>query len=136
MVCQQSSAVGCWSPELIDPDSLGEREAKVVIERTANDVERTANDVDQMKRSSSRNLIWTYLLNRFLAGNQLLQNLRRWLSPSDPSTNHNIACGSRHEGTAEWFFQGNIFTEWKITGSLLWVHGKRTSILPFQLCSH
>ena len=67
-----------------------------------------------------------------IAGSQLLQNLRGWLSPSDPSTNHNIACGSRHEGTAEWFFKGSIFIEWKTTGSLLWVHGKRTSMLPFQ----
>ena len=54
----------CWSPKWIDPHSLGGREAKVVIdktandvERTANDVERTANDVDQLKRSSSRKLI-------------------------------------------------------------------------------
>ena len=46
----------CWSPKLIDPDSLGERKAKVVIQRTANDVERTANNIDQVKRSSSRNL--------------------------------------------------------------------------------
>ena len=39
------------SPTLIDPDALGERETKVVIVRTA-------NDVDQVKRSSSRNLIY------------------------------------------------------------------------------
>jgi len=50
MVRQQSSVADCWSPKLIDPDTLGEREAKVVIERTA-------NDVDQVKRSSSRNPI-------------------------------------------------------------------------------
>ena len=25
-----------------------------------------------------------------------------------------------------WFFQGKIFIEWKSTGRLLWIHGKRT----------
>ncbi|KAI0290289.1 hypothetical protein BC826DRAFT_1176909 [Russula brevipes] len=58
------------------------------------------------------------------AGNQLRENLRRWLSPSDPSTNHNIACGTHHDGTASWFFQGSVFDRWKSTGSLLWIHGK------------
>ncbi|KAI0290287.1 hypothetical protein BC826DRAFT_1187375 [Russula brevipes] len=69
-------------------------------------IQRTANDVDQLKR------------------NQLRENLRRWLSPSDPSTNHNIACGAHHDGTASWFFQGSVFKRWKSTGSLLWIHGK------------
>ena len=60
-----------------------------------------------------------------LTGNQLKQVLRTWLSPADPSTNHNIARKAQHKGTAVWFFQGSIFIEWKSTGSLLWIHGKR-----------
>ncbi|KAI0277802.1 hypothetical protein BGY98DRAFT_934155 [Russula aff. rugulosa BPL654] len=59
-------------------------------------------------------------------GNQLRQDFLRWLSPPDPSINHNIACGAHHKRTAEWFCQGSIFTEWKSNGSLLWLHGKRT----------
>ena len=62
------------------------------------------------------------------AGNLLRDNLLRWLSPSDPSTNHNIASKARHHGTAQWFFQGTIFNEWKSAGSFLWVHGKRVSL--------
>ena len=31
-----------------------------------------------------------------IAGNQLRQDLRRWLSPQDPSTNHIIACNAHH----------------------------------------
>jgi hypothetical protein len=58
-------------------------------------------------------------------GNQLRQELPTWLSPSDPSINHNIACGAHHKRNAEWFFQGSIFREWKSTGSLLWLYGKR-----------
>ena len=70
--------------------------------------------------------------NQLLTGNQLIQLLRTWLSPSDPSTNHNIARKAQHKGTAVWFFQGSIFVEWKSTGSLLWIHGKRAFLSAFS----
>ena len=66
-----------------------------------------------------------------LAGKQLVQLLRSWLSPADPSTNHIIARKAQHDGTALWLFQGRIIIEWKSTGSLLWIYGKRV----FQLLS-
>ena len=50
---------------------------------------------------------------------------RAWLSSSDPSTNQNTASNAQHEGTAKWFFEGNISAEWKSKPSLLWIHGKR-----------
>ncbi|KAH9038294.1 hypothetical protein EDB84DRAFT_1098186 [Lactarius hengduanensis] len=50
--------------------------------------------------------------------------LLRWQSPPDPSTNHNLACDYRHEGSAEWLFQDRVFDEWIAAGSLLWIHGK------------
>ncbi|KAF8268319.1 hypothetical protein EI94DRAFT_1186065 [Lactarius quietus] len=56
--------------------------------------------------------------------NQLKQLLQAWLSPADPSTNHNIAQKVQHEGTATWLFQGRIVVEWKSVGSFLWIHGK------------
>ncbi|KAH9169392.1 hypothetical protein EDB89DRAFT_2073079 [Lactarius sanguifluus] len=55
--------------------------------------------------------------------NQIRQLLRTWLSPADPSTNHNTARKAQHKGTAAWFF-GSIVVEWKSTGSLLWIYGK------------
>jgi hypothetical protein len=64
-------------------------------------------------------------------GNQLRECLRKWVTPPDPSTNQNIACDLHHGGTAEWFSQGSIFTEWKSAGSLLWIYGKRTFFLLF-----
>jgi archaellum component FlaC len=66
-------------------------------------------------------------------GNLLRDNLLRWLSPSDPSINHNIASKVHHDGTAQWFFQGSIFNDWKSTGSFLWIHGKRE--FPFDFNS-
>ncbi|KAH8979087.1 hypothetical protein EDB92DRAFT_2074137 [Lactarius akahatsu] len=59
-----------------------------------------------------------------LIGNQVRESLRRWVTPPDPSTNHNIACGIQHGGTAQWFFRGGIFGNWRSTGSLLWIYGK------------
>ncbi|KAI0261300.1 hypothetical protein BGY98DRAFT_1104476, partial [Russula aff. rugulosa BPL654] len=56
--------------------------------------------------------------------NQLRESIHKWLSPPDPSTNHNIACGTHHKKTATWFFEGSIYKEWKSKGSLLWIHGK------------
>jgi hypothetical protein len=109
---------------------VGDRVAGV-DERVAgvgDQVQRTANDVDEVKRSSSLDLISAnYGTLRTLSENQLRENIQKWLSPPDPSTNHNIACGTHHKKTANWFFQGSIFQEWKSTGSLLWIHGKRLS---------
>ena len=54
------------------------------------------------------------------------EKLEKWLSPPDPSTNHNIARKAHHKGTASWFFQGSIFKQWK-SSPFLWIHGKRES---------
>jgi hypothetical protein len=60
-----------------------------------------------------------------VTGEQLQKEVQSWLSPPDPSKNHNIAWASHHGGTATWFTQG-IFQDWKERGSLLWIHGKCT----------
>ena len=107
-------------------------QVKAATQQTAADVDQmnvvmheTATDVDQMKRLSSPNLTADYGALSILSGSQIRENIRKWLSSPDPSTNHNIACGTHHKKTATWFFQGSIFQEWKSTASLLWIHGKR-----------
>jgi hypothetical protein len=84
--------------------------------------------IKQVGRSSSPNLvsILGYGTLSIISENQLRDSIHKWLSPPDPSTNHNIACGTHHKKTATWFFEGNIYKEWKSKGSLLWIHGKRT----------
>ncbi|KAH9165576.1 hypothetical protein EDB89DRAFT_1891948 [Lactarius sanguifluus] len=69
-------------------------------------VHQLASSVDDMKWNQSR------------------KSLREWVFPPDPSTNHTIACDLHHGGTAQWFFRGSMFGEWKSTGSLLWIYGK------------
>ncbi|KAN0141646.1 hypothetical protein V8E53_000108 [Lactarius tabidus] len=58
---------------------------------------------------------------------RLLQDLQGWLTPPDPSTNHNIACSAQHERTAGWVFIEDLYKEWESSGSLLWIHGKAGS---------
>jgi len=90
----------------------------------------TAFDVDQVKRSSSSPVTMASQYSVILIGNQIRQDLRMWLFPPDPSTNHNTARKTYLEGTATWFFRGGLFKEWKSGPSLLWIHGKRTSPVP------
>ena len=63
---------------------------------------------------------------KITSGDQLREKIRRWLSPPDPSINHNAACAAHHNGTAAWFLEGPIYNAWKETGSLLWTRGNRT----------
>ena len=74
--------------------------------------------------------------NERSANTELQEKLQKWLSPPDPSTNHNIARKAHHEGTATWFFRGGIFKQWKSSPSLLWVHGKRTFSFLFPTPHH
>jgi hypothetical protein len=68
-------------------------------------MQKVSDDLNKMKRD------------------QLREKIRQWLSPPDPSINHNTACEAHHNGTAAWFLEGAIYNEWKTTGSLLWTHG-------------
>jgi hypothetical protein len=66
---------------------------------------------------------------RRVAGDQMQKDSKNWLGPPDPSKNYNIGCKAHQDGTATWFFQGNIFDEWNAKGSLLWIHGKRALLI-------
>jgi hypothetical protein len=59
------------------------------------------------------------------AGDKLQMDIQHWLSPPNPSTNHNSASEARYGGTAAWFFKSEALKEWRARGSLLWIHGKR-----------
>ena len=109
-------------------------QVKVATQQTAAEVDQMnvvmQGTADQLKRLSFPNITADYSALSALSGNQLRESIHKWLSSPDPSTNHNIACGTHHKKTATWFFQGSIFQEWKSTASLLWIHGKR---LPYPL---
>ncbi|SRR6266436_3468148 len=88
-------------------------------------IQETAESVNKIKRSLlSSSRLWVVEVKP-LAGDRLQTSIRQWLSPPEPSINHNIAFGVHHKVTATWFTSGAIYTGWKALGSLLWVHGKR-----------
>ena len=72
------------------------------------------------------------------SSSRVLDQLQSWLSPPDPSMNHNLARGPFRMRTGRWFLQDSTFKKWKSTGSssLLWIHGKRISVLlsAFTAC--
>jgi hypothetical protein len=80
--------------------------------------QQAANDLDQIKRSSYFTVTSSVPTR---------DEIYKWLSPPDPSTNHSIACDTHYKKTAAWFLEDRIYHEWKSKGSLLWVHGKRSS---------
>jgi hypothetical protein len=90
---------------------------------------RVANDAGEQSRPPTASAITHSTLPR----DQLLEEVQRWLSPSDPTSNYNVAREARLEGTVQWFLQGSTFKSWKSTGSLLWIHGKRSFVfLPLR----
>ncbi|KAH9169159.1 hypothetical protein EDB89DRAFT_1908813 [Lactarius sanguifluus] len=120
-------------------DSLEQGELRTVtaqVLKTTSDLKYDAKETKVMVQkivtdTSSRD--WEHLL----------QNLRRWLTPPDPSTNHNIACTAQHERTAAWIFNEDVLKEWESSGPLLWIHGKAGSgksilciYVPAQLRDH
>jgi hypothetical protein len=102
------------------------------IQGVGEKVQGVDDKLEQVNRSSFSNLFVHHSgSSDVFTGTQLRDNLLRWLSPPDPSINHNVARKVHHDGTSQWFFQGSIFKEWKFTGSFLWIHGKRAFLLPF-----
>jgi hypothetical protein len=102
------------------------------VQGIGSDVRGVDNKLDQANRSLSPfSPAHRSECSDCFTGNQLRDSLFRWLSPPDPSINHNIASKAHHKGTAEWLLQGSIFNQWKSTGSFLWIHGKRAFTFTF-----
>ena len=102
---------------------LHRKETKKIVQHLASSVD-DMNVCDPPLSSGHR------IFNVF-TGNQSRKSLKKWVSPPDPSINYYIASDIHHRGSAQWFFKGSIFAEWKSTGSLLWIYGKRTFFRSF-----
>ena len=104
------------------------------VQGVSEKVQGVDDKLEQVNRSSFSNLFVHHSESSdVFTGTQLRDSLLRWLSPPDPSINHNVARKVHHDGTSQWFFQGSIFKEWKFAGSFLWIHGKRAFLLPFTI---
>jgi hypothetical protein len=76
-----------------------------------------------------------------LVGDQLQWGVQHWLSPPDPSINHDLVWKSHHTTKpSAWFLESKAsadrkaLAEWKASGSFLWIHGKRRFSL-FLACA-
>jgi hypothetical protein len=92
-------------------------------------MQQVKRDVEEVKCPYYPTRIVFVMETELCPGAQIEQDIHKWFSPPDPSTNYNIACEAQYEGTAAWFFQGKKFKDWMSTGSLLWIHGKRKPLL-------
>jgi hypothetical protein len=73
------------------------------------------------------------MLTTSLTGSELRKDMRKWITPPDPSVNYIAATDAHHEGTAAWCTKGNTVADWKTSGSLLLIHGKRTYLSRHRL---
>ena len=64
---------------------------------------KIASDMNKAKRESFFIFTKGRRIDVYLLVDKLQGDTQSWLSPPDPWKNHNIACGSRHTGTARWF---------------------------------
>ena len=111
-----TNIIARWTLSLFGLDT---KETKGIVQQIANEM---------TSRGCSYHDMNTCTNSQMLLGEWVLQDLQRWMAPPDPSINHNIACNSQHERTAMWVFSENIYEEWESSGTLLWVHGKGSSI--------
>ena len=100
---------------------------------------------DKVKEISNKVITGAQKLTRYhillavaaqtFTGDQSRRDAVEWLSPPDPSINYNIARDTHHKGTALWFTESSVFRDWKNSGSLLWINGKRTFLSSLHLRS-
>ena len=111
-------------------DSLTQEESQMAAAELRKAVDRVDDKVDHINSPFPPKVISpTSQPSHTPTGNQIRDSLRTWLSPSNPSINHNIAREAHHEGSAEWFFRGGIYKQWKSAGPFLWIHGKRAFLV-------
>jgi hypothetical protein len=52
-----------------------------------------------------------------------LVNIREWLSAPDPSINYYTALSLRQADTGLWLVESDLYKEWKVKASSIWLHG-------------
>ena len=77
--------------------------------RVVDKVKAIDNSVASMNRLSSDFIRYDSEVLRIRSGNRWQQRIRKWLSSPDPSTNHNIACGTHHKNPRFGFSKAASF---------------------------
>ncbi|KAI0259996.1 hypothetical protein BC834DRAFT_961477 [Gloeopeniophorella convolvens] len=99
------------------------------------EVDEAVKALDKLTAEEQRVVAALTLLNiQDIAADISRQRLLEWLSPPDPSMNHNETRSRHYDGTSTWLVNSSAFLEWKANGSLLWISGKPGAGKTF-LCS-
>ena len=54
----------------------------------------------------------------------MIEKYRKWLIPSDPSTNQKNAIEKHHPDTGLWLLEHSKYKDWKQkSNSFMWIHG-------------
>ncbi|EMD37996.1 hypothetical protein CERSUDRAFT_122817 [Gelatoporia subvermispora B] len=83
----QPALVGC-ACEQISTTTI-----RASLDNLSSSIAEISRDVSEMKRADT------------------VRDCRVWLSPPDPSTNHNAALKSHYEGTSAWFVEGDAMED-------------------------
>ncbi|KAI0289225.1 hypothetical protein BC826DRAFT_634504 [Russula brevipes] len=106
--------------------AMTDRRIKKVLKRLAGktDVEDAVSRLDALTKDENLAVVAKSLELLYKAQrDQLWRDFKTWLSPPDPSVNHNTACKTQQSGTARWFIESSTFRDWKEDNSLLWIRG-------------
>jgi hypothetical protein len=86
---------------------------KWLMERT--DVEDALQRLDELTQETRTTVAEHSAVIRGVKHAAARERLRSWLSPPNPSINHDMACSAHRDGTATWFTHGTSFRDWKST---------------------
>ncbi|EXK80973.1 hypothetical protein FOQG_14583 [Fusarium oxysporum f. sp. raphani 54005] len=85
-------------------------EAELPISKVLASIESTGNETNHAVMS--------------MASDHRFAKIKVWLSPSDYSTNANLARKRRHPGTGAWLLNSPVFQQWKLgSRQHLWLYG-------------
>jgi hypothetical protein len=131
-LCNSRSVINLFFP--LRPSNSYSAFTLLGVKETGVAIQQVLNQVGDLNRELSPKLITAdHKSSSSLTGNELRKDLRKWIAPPDPSVNFNTASDAHQEGTAAWCTKGNTVVAWKASGSLLWIHGKRTCPIQFTL---
>ncbi|KAG8673694.1 hypothetical protein FPOAC1_007010 [Fusarium poae] len=126
--CQGFAAMmaAAYAKDLLKQIPLNKVEAEKPINEILSSIECTGNET---KKAVSN-----------LASDNRFTKIKEWLSPSDFSTNANMARQRRHPGTGSWLLKSSTFQEWKLGSRRhLWLYalaGCGKTILSGTILDH
>ncbi|KAL7944309.1 pfs domain-containing protein [Trichoderma barbatum] len=112
-----AATAAAFAKELLDTIDGDDVESAPPMEEV---IKQLSHEVAQMAHSNTE----THKMIQTLEASHHFEELRKWLSPPDPSENYNTALKQRHEDSGQWFLQSTEFSLWKSQpNSFLWLRG-------------